>query len=75
VVYFPEHTSLTGEDMVEFHLHGGLAIIDHFLLELTKLGSGMDIRQAEKGEFLLRAFSNKKIGILEVEEISNNLKA
>jgi tRNA modification GTPase len=75
VVYFPEKSSLTGEDMIEFHLHGGLAIIDHFLAQLGKLGSEIDLRQAEKGEFLMRGYSNEKISLLEVEEISDSLKA
>lgn len=44
VVYFPKEGSLTGEDLVEFHLHGGLAIVDHFLAELGEMGTEMDLR-------------------------------
>lgn len=37
VLYFPEGKSFTGEDIVEFHIHGSKAVQSKFLLELSKI--------------------------------------
>ena len=37
VLWFPAPGSFTGEDSVEFHLHGGRAVVDRLLEELSSL--------------------------------------
>ena len=49
--------SFTGEDCVELHVHGSVAVIEKLTSELYSLG----LRQAEAGEFTRRAFENGKI--------------
>ena len=37
IVYFPEGNSFTGEDIIEFHIHGSKAVQTKFILELSKI--------------------------------------
>lgn len=37
LVYFPEGKSFTGEDIVEFHIHGSKAVQTKFLMELNEI--------------------------------------
>ncbi|MBP5193105.1 MAG: hypothetical protein J6126_00040 [Clostridia bacterium] len=53
-VYFKSPKSYTGEDMVEFHCHGGVAITRGILERTFELGC----RPAGRGEFTKRAFLN-----------------
>ena len=59
VVYFKAPASFTGEDVVEFHLHGGLALTHAILNALINNGA----RLAEAGEFSKRAFLNGKTSL------------
>lgn len=45
--------SSTGEDVVEFNLHGSLAVIDGMRNVLKQFGH-LDLREAERGEFTKR---------------------
>jgi tRNA modification GTPase len=65
---FPGPNSFTGEDLVEFHVHGSNAVIDHFLKILSEQE---DSRLAEPGEFTKIAFRNNKIDLVEAESISD----
>ena len=58
-VYFKAPKSFTGEDVVEFHCHGGLAITRGVLLATLKNGA----RLAKNGEFTKRAFMNGKLSL------------
>lgn len=60
--------SFTGEDVVEFHLHGGKAVVEAFL---TVCNSFDNSRIAEAGEFTRRALENNKLNLLEVEGLSD----
>ena len=60
--------SYTGEDLVEFHIHGGNAIIELFL---TVLSDQKNSRLAEPGEFTKLAFQNNKIDLIEAEGIGD----
>jgi tRNA U34 5-carboxymethylaminomethyl modifying GTPase MnmE/TrmE len=51
VVYFKGPNSFTGEDIVEFHVHGGMAIIRAILSALESLSG---LRLSEPGEFTRR---------------------
>ena len=62
-VYFKAPKSFTGEDTVEFHSHGGVAIAQGVLRKILSLG----VRLAEKGEFTKRAFLNGKLSLASAE--------
>ena len=68
VLYFKPPHSFTGQDIVELHLHGGVAIIRAVLSEL---GNQQAARPAEPGEFMRRAFYNEKADLLEAEAIAD----
>uniref|UniRef100_A0A3Q2TU02 5-taurinomethyluridine-[tRNA] synthase subunit GTPB3, mitochondrial n=1 Tax=Fundulus heteroclitus TaxID=8078 RepID=A0A3Q2TU02_FUNHE len=62
VLWFPAPHSFTGEDSVEFHIHGGPAVITAVL---QALGSVPGMRPAEAGEFTRRAFHAGKLDLTE----------
>ena len=62
-VYFKGPKSFTGEDIVEFHSHGGLAITKGILKKILSLGA----RLATNGEFTKRAFINGKLSLSSAE--------
>ena len=71
VLFFPAPGSYTGEDLVEFHLHGNPVLVKRFLEHLGGLG----IRLAEPGEFTRRALLNGKQGLLEAEALRDLVNA
>lgn len=71
VLFFPAPASYTGEDVVEFHLHGNPLLVRRFLEHLGSLG----IRLAEPGEFTRRALLNGKQGLLEAEALRDLVAA
>lgn len=71
IIYFKAPNSFTGEDIVEFQLHGGVAITN-VILDLT-LDYGA--RLANAGEFSKRAFLNQKIDLSKAEAISKIIEA
>lgn len=62
-VYFKAPKSFTGEDSVEFHCHGGVAITKGVLKRALSLGA----RLATNGEFTKRAFINGKLSLSSAE--------
>ena len=58
-VYFKAPKSYTGEDMVELHCHGGVAITQGILKHSFSLGA----IPATRGEFTKRAFINGKLSL------------
>lgn len=72
VLFFPGPNSFTGEDVVEFHLHGGRAVVSAVYREL---GAFDGMRQALAGEFSRRAFENGKLDLLEVEGLADLIAA
>ena len=72
VAWFPGPATATGEDLAEFHLHGGRAVIA--ALEKA-LGELPGLRQAEPGEFTRRAFANGRIDLAEAEGLADLLNA
>ncbi|MCJ8323882.1 MAG: tRNA uridine-5-carboxymethylaminomethyl(34) synthesis GTPase MnmE [Rhizobiales bacterium] len=72
LLYFAAPHSFTGEHVVEFHLHGSKAVLEHLfkILNETKL-----CRLAEAGEFSRRAFVNDKLDLTRVEAIAAILDA
>jgi tRNA modification GTPase len=72
VLRFDSPASSTGEDAVEFHCHGGRAVVDAVL---TALGSLEGLRAAEPGEFTRRAFENGRIDLTEAEGLADLIEA
>lgn len=72
VIYFPGPNSFTGEDIVEFHVHGGIAIVNSLL---TALGNTDGLRMASRGEFTRRAFENGRMDLLEAEALNDLIHA
>lgn len=69
---FDGPASSTGEDLVEFHIHGGRAVADAIL---SALGSIEGLRLAEPGEFTRRAFENGRIDLTEAEGLADLIEA
>lgn len=64
--------SFTGEDVVEFQIHGGLAVIDGML---AALGRRRGLRMAEPGEFTRRAFENGRMDLTGAEALGDLIEA
>jgi tRNA modification GTPase len=71
-IYFPGPASFTGEDIVEYHLHGGVAVIQGFL---SALANQPGCRMAEPGEFTRRAFENGKMDLTAAEAVADLIDA
>lgn len=72
VLVFPGPASATGEDLVEFHLHGGRAVVRAVENALAALP---DLRGADPGEFTRRALENGRIDLTEAEGLGDLLAA
>jgi tRNA modification GTPase len=78
VLYFPAPKTVTGEDLLELHVHGGTAIVRAVLAAIPrtlKAGSTEPIRYAEPGEFTRRAFANDRLDLTQVEALGDSLAA
>ena len=71
LIYFKAPHSFTGEDVVEFQLHGGLVVANLILGELIKNGA----RLARAGEFSKRALINGKMDFSKIEAINSLINA
>ena len=72
VLWFPGPASFTGEDVAEFHIHGGHAVLDSLI---TSLGAMDGLVPAGPGEFSRRAFENGKMDLTAVEAIADLVDA
>lgn len=72
VLWFPGPATATGEDLAEFHLHGGRAVVAAVEAALAALPG---LRRAEAGEFTRRAFLNGHIDLAEAEGLADLLAA
>ncbi|MDT8326290.1 MAG: tRNA uridine-5-carboxymethylaminomethyl(34) synthesis GTPase MnmE, partial [Roseovarius sp.] len=68
VLTFPEHHSFTGEPVVEFQLHGSIAVVTAVLDTLAKV---VGLRVAEPGEFTRRALENGRLDLAQVEALAD----
>ena len=71
MVYFPSPNSYTGEDIVEFHLHGGITLTQLVQAKLIEAGAVL----AEAGEFTKLAFLNGKLSLDEAEGIIDEINS
>ncbi|HED0924821.1 TPA: tRNA uridine-5-carboxymethylaminomethyl(34) synthesis GTPase MnmE [Campylobacter jejuni] len=67
MIYFKAPYSFTGEDIVEFQIHGGFSVSEVLLEELVSLGA----RLALAGEFSKRACLNGKMAPLKALNIQD----
>lgn len=72
LLYFAAPASFTGEDVLEFHIHGGQAVSTALQ---QALGTLPGLRLAEPGEFTKRAFENEKLDLTEAEAIADLVDA
>jgi len=72
VLYFPAPNSFTGEDVAEFQIHGGRAVIASVI---EVLGCQAGCRPAERGEFSRRAVINGKMDLTEAEGLLDLINA
>jgi tRNA modification GTPase len=71
LAYFPAPRSYTRENMVEISCHGSPLILE----EVVRLAIRGGARQADPGEFTLRAFLNGRIDILQAEAVNDLITA
>ncbi|KIW94293.1 tRNA modification GTPase TrmE [Cladophialophora bantiana CBS 173.52] len=80
VLYFPAPHTVTGEDVLELHVHGGRAIVRSVLDAISKCGRltqgrGGTVRHAEPGEFTKWAFYNGRLNLTQAEALGETLAA
>lgn len=68
---FKAPASFTGEDVLELHGHGGIAVMELLLGRALELGA----RLAAPGEFSLRAFQNGKLDLAQAEGVADLVNA
>ena len=67
---------MTGEDVIEFHVHGGPATVKSILSAIGACNaSRMSVQYAEPGEFTRRAFMNDRLDLTQVEALGDTLSA
>jgi tRNA modification GTPase len=72
VLWFPAPASATGEDVAEFHIHGGRAVLASLFAALSAFEN---LRAAEPGEFTRRGFENGKLDLTEAEALDDLIHA
>ncbi len=72
VLWFPGPASATGEDVAEFHVHGGRAVLAALFAALSSLET---VRAAAPGEFTRRAVENGKLDLTEAEALDDLIHA
>lgn len=70
-LFFTAPHSYTGEDVLELHGHGGIAILQLLLQRCLSLGA----RLAQPGEFTQRAFLNGKLDLAQAESVADLIDA
>ena len=76
VLYFPAPHTVTGEDVLELHIHGGPAIVKAVLAAIPEaVPLPIAVRYAEPGEFTRRAFYNNRLDLTEIEALGDALSA
>jgi tRNA modification GTPase len=72
VLWFPAPHSFTGEDVCEFHVHGGRAVVAATIEACLAIGS---VKLAKPGEFTRRAFENGKMDLSAAEGLGDLIEA
>lgn len=71
VVAFHAPQSFTGQDVVEFHTHGSLAVVDRLMAACVTAGA----RPALPGEFSQRAWEHGKLDLVQAEALADLISA
>ena len=71
VLWFPAPHSFTGEDVAEFHIHGGRAVRESLFAALAALG----LSPAGPGEFSRRAVEHGRLDLTRAEAIADLVDA
>ncbi|MBU0779146.1 MAG: tRNA uridine-5-carboxymethylaminomethyl(34) synthesis GTPase MnmE, partial [Alphaproteobacteria bacterium] len=71
ILRFAQNRSFTGEEVVEFHLHGSVAVAAAVSNRFASLGA----RLAEPGEFTRRALENGRLDLAQVEGLADLIDA
>ncbi len=71
MVFFQAPSSYTGEDLIEFHGHGGLLVTQKVYEAILHAGA----RAAGPGEFTQRAFLNSKMDLTQAEAVMDLIHA
>jgi tRNA modification GTPase len=72
ILRFDAPYSFTGEDVVELHLHGSIAVVQAVLRVLGDSGLA---RLAQPGEFTRRALENGKMDLAQVEGLADLIES
>jgi tRNA modification GTPase len=72
VLWFPAPASFTGEDVCEFHVHGGRAVVAG-TIEACLVVDG--VKLAKPGEFTRRAFEHGKMDLSAAEGLGDLIEA
>ncbi len=72
VLTFAKDRSFTGEETVEFQVHGSTAVVASVLDVLSGLD---DLRPADPGEFTRRALENGRMDLAQVEGLADLIEA
>ncbi|MCP5038303.1 MAG: tRNA uridine-5-carboxymethylaminomethyl(34) synthesis GTPase MnmE [Rhodobacteraceae bacterium] len=72
VLFFVSPNSFTGEDVVELHLHGSIAVENAVL---NRLATMPGLRHGEAGEFTRRALENNRLDLAQVEGLADLIEA
>lgn len=71
IIFFQTPHSYTGEDVIEFQMHGSPWVLS----ELLRLCQHYGARLARAGEFTERAFLNNKIDLIQAEAVADLIEA
>lgn len=72
LIWFPAPQSFTGEDVAEYHVHGGPAVVQDMIAALSQVPG---LRPAEAGEFTRRAFDAGRLDLTAVEGLADLVAA
>ncbi|KAI9837646.1 MAG: mitochondrial splicing system protein [Thelocarpon superellum] len=77
VLYFPAPNTVTGEEVLELHVHGGSATIKAVLAAIPRCTTSATgrIHYAEPGEFTRRAFFHNRLDVTQIEALGDSLAA
>ncbi len=72
VLYFESGHSFTGEEVIEFHLHGSVATVRAVLVALGDMDG---LRMANPGEFTRQALENGRLDLSQVEGLADLIES
>lgn len=74
-LYFNAPNSYTGEHILELQGHGGPVVMQLLLRRCLEVGTHLNVRMAQAGEFTERAFLNDKMDLAQAEAVADLIEA